>query len=68
MRLALQVLSVIAVLAGARAAPACSSCPTARLVGDLVCGDHLWSNLMTALPFAAFAALTWVLSRTSRAR
>jgi hypothetical protein len=58
-----QVLSAIAVLAGARAASACPSCPSVRLTGDLVCGDHLWTNLMTAAPFALFAALSWALSR-----
>jgi len=69
MRRVWQLLSTISVLASARAAFGCPSCPGARLVGELVCGDHLWTNLMmTTAPFATFAALTWALSRGSRAR
>jgi len=70
MRRVWQLLSMIPALASARVALACPSCPGARLMGDVVCGDHLWTNLMmTTAPFATFAALTWALSRgTRRAR
>ena len=70
MRRFLQVFATMAAaaLAGARAASACPSCPTAPLAGDVVCGDHLWANLMTAAPFVVFAAVTWALSRIRGAR
>lgn len=59
-----QLLAMIAVLIDSRAAVACPGCPTSRLVRQIVCAQHPWTNLaITVAPFAVFAAIGWGLHR-----
>ena len=68
MRVASQLLAMIAVLIHSRAATACPGCPTSRLVRQIVCTQHPWTNLaITAAPFAVFAAIAWSLHRMTGA-
>ncbi|HVT10080.1 MAG TPA: hypothetical protein VHO67_21615 [Polyangia bacterium] len=64
MRVVSQLFAIIAVLVDSPAARACPGCPTSRLVRQIVCGQHPWTNLaFTAAPFAVFAAIAWSLHR-----
>jgi len=64
MRVVSQLLAMIAVLVDSRAAMACPGCPTSRLVRQVVCAQHPWTNLaITAAPFAVFGAIAWGLHR-----